>query len=313
MDRLPPGEGLPASHDNVDVSRADLETTADAAGHFGRDQARARTEKRVVDQLARPAVVDDRTAHALDRLLCGVSPTLLALSIAKRIVIGDLPHGGLLAAPLPVARLALAHRVPAGFMAPMVVAPAQGEMRLGPDDLSAQLKPAGDQIAADHIAVQRPVPHISDIAGKQRIGLPPAGAVIVEHLALRELAGTDPPTGSPRRIIADPIRGIAHHQVGLRSGQHRLDIRRVGAVATTDAVVSQQPDVAGPSDRLLGDIRDAVGIAQTTRPQTPQDLVKAIRLKADQIEIETAEFEITQLTAQQIGVPTPTRGQFIVS
>ena len=99
--------------------------------------ARARTEKRIIDQLARPAVVNDRTAHALDRLLRGVSPSLLALPIAKRIVIGDLPYGGLLATPLPVARLALAHRVPAGFMAPMVVAPAQGEMRLGPDDLSA--------------------------------------------------------------------------------------------------------------------------------------------------------------------------------
>src|SRR6516165_9681550 len=123
MDRAPPGEGLPASHDNIDMSRADLEATAGATGHFGRDQARARTEKRVVDQLAGSAVVDDRTAHALDRLLRGVPPTLLALSIAKRIVIGDLPHGGLLATPLPVARLALSHRVPAGFMAPMVVAP----------------------------------------------------------------------------------------------------------------------------------------------------------------------------------------------
>ena len=147
-------------------------------------------------------------------------------------------------------------------MAPMVVAPAQGEMRLGPDDLSAQLKPAGDQIAADHIAVQRPVPHISDIPGKQRIGLPPVGAVIVEHLALRELAGADPTAGSPGRIIAD-LRGIADHQLGLRSGQHRLDIRRVGAVATADAVVSQPPDVAGHRNRLIGDIRDGVGIAQT--------------------------------------------------
>src|SRR6516162_3405152 len=312
MDRAPPGEGLPASHDNVDVSRADLETAADAAGHFGRDQAGARTEKRVIDQLARPAVVDDRTAHALDRLLRGVSPTLLALSIAKRIVIGDLPHGGLLAAPLPVARLALAHRVPAGFMAPMVVAPAQGEMRFGPDDLSAQLKPAGDQIAADHVAVERPVPHISDIAGKQRIGLPPVGAVIVEHLALRELAGTDPTARAPGWIIADPIRWVAHHQMGLRSRQHRLDIRRNGAVTTADAMVSQQPNVAGLSDGLIGDIRDAVGIAETARPQTSQDLVEPVRLESGQSEVETAEFEITQLTAQQIGVPTPARGQFIV-
>src|SRR6516225_7361209 len=312
MDRAPPGEGLPASQNDIDISRADLETATDATGHFGRDQARARPEKRIIDPLARPAVVDDRTAHALDRLLRGVSPTLFPLSIGERIVIGDLPHGGLLAATLPVARLALAHRVPAGFMAPMVVAPAQDEMRLGPDDLSAQLKPAGGQIATDHVAVERPVPHISDIAGKQRIGLPPVGAVIVEHLALRELAGTDPPAGSPGWIITDPIRWVAHHQVGLRSRQHRLDIRRVGAVATTDAMVSQPPDVAGPSDGLIGDIRDAVGIAQTSRPQTGQDLVKPIRFKANQIEVKTAEFEITQLTAQQIGVPTPARGQFIV-
>jgi len=123
-------------------------------------------------------------------------------------------------------------------MAPMVVAPAQGEMRLGPDDLSAQLKPAGGQIAADHAAVERPVPHIGDITGKQRIGLPPVGAIIVEHLALRELAGTDPTAGSPGWIITDPIRRIAHHQMGLRSRQHRLDICRIGAVTTADAVVS---------------------------------------------------------------------------
>src|SRR6516225_10360191 len=179
MDRVPPGEGLPASHDDVDISRADLETAADPAGHFGRDQARARTEKRVIDQLAGPAIVDNWATHALDRLLRGVPPALFALSIAKRIVVADLPHGGLLAATLPVAWLALAHRIPAGFMAPMVVAPTQGEMRFGPNDLSAQLEPAGGQIAADHIAVERPVPHISDITGKQRIGLPPVGAIIV--------------------------------------------------------------------------------------------------------------------------------------
>ena len=105
MDRAPPGEGLPASHDNIDISRADLEATADATGRFGRDQARARTEKWVVDQLARSAVVDDRTAHTLDRLLRGVPPALLPLLIAKRIVIGDLPHSGLLAVTLPVTSL----------------------------------------------------------------------------------------------------------------------------------------------------------------------------------------------------------------
>src|SRR5215472_15440973 len=79
-----PGKGLPASHDNIDISGADLETAAAAAGHFGRDQARARAEKRVVDQLAGPAVVEDRAAHRLDRLLRAMPPTLLAPRAADR-------------------------------------------------------------------------------------------------------------------------------------------------------------------------------------------------------------------------------------
>src|ERR1700756_3035284 len=101
--------------------------------------------------------------------------------------------------------------------------------------------------------------------------------------------------------------------MGLRSGQHRLDIRRIGAVAAADAVVAQPPDVAGSGDGVIGDLRDAIGIAQTTRPQTSQDRFEPVWLEADQIEVKTAEFEITQLTAKQVGVPTPARGQFIVS
>jgi len=135
--------------------------------NFGGDQARTRTEKRVIDQLAGPTVVDDRTPHALDRLLRAVSPALLALSITERIVVGDLPHGGLLAVTLPLAGLALAHRVPAIFVTPMVVAAAQCKMLLDPDDLRSRLQPASRQIGADHTSLHRPVPNISaDIPGR---------------------------------------------------------------------------------------------------------------------------------------------------
>jgi len=34
MDRTPPGEGLPPSQDDIAIRRADLESAADAAGHF---------------------------------------------------------------------------------------------------------------------------------------------------------------------------------------------------------------------------------------------------------------------------------------
>src|SRR5882724_13670026 len=156
MDRAAPGEKLPASHDDIDISRVELEAVAHLAGHLGGDQARARAEKRVIDRLAWPAVVDDRAAHAFDRLLGAVPPALLALPVAKRVVVGDLPHRRLRAVALPVAGLALAHRVPAGFMLPMVIAAAQGEVLLGPDDLSARLQPAAGQIGGDNVAVQRP-------------------------------------------------------------------------------------------------------------------------------------------------------------
>src|SRR5205814_8978646 len=133
------GEVLPACQDDIHIGRADLDADAGAAGHLGCDQARARTEKRVIDQLAGPAVVDDRTAHALDRLLRAVSPALLSLSITERIVVGDLPHGGLLAVTLPLASLSHAHRVAAIFMTPMIVAAAQCKMLLDPDDLRPRL------------------------------------------------------------------------------------------------------------------------------------------------------------------------------
>src|SRR4051812_11419333 len=105
MHRGAPGEGLPALHHGIDISRVELDTAADAAGHFGCDQAGARAEERVIDNLPGAAVVDDRAAHALDRLLRAVPPALLALRVAERVVVGDLPHRRLGAVTLPVAGL----------------------------------------------------------------------------------------------------------------------------------------------------------------------------------------------------------------
>src|SRR6267143_6049964 len=163
MHRGPPGEDLPASHDDIDIGGAELETVADAAGHFGRDQTGARAEKRVIDCLAGPTVVGNRAAHAFDRLLGAVPPALLALPGAERVAVADLPDRRLRAVALPVAGLALAHRVPTGFVLPVIVAAAQREVLFSPDDLSAQLQPAGRQIGGDDVAVQSPVPDIGDI------------------------------------------------------------------------------------------------------------------------------------------------------
>ena len=106
MRRGAPSEALPALHDDIDISGVELDTAADAAGHFGCDQAGAGAEKRIIDRLAGPAVIGDRAAHALDRLLGAVSPTLLTLRVAERVVVGDFPDRRLGAVTLPVADLA---------------------------------------------------------------------------------------------------------------------------------------------------------------------------------------------------------------
>src|SRR5215469_1691905 len=198
MDRGASGEELPAPHDDIDIGGVELETVAGARAHLGGDQAGSRAEKRVIDQLAGPAVVGDRPAHALDRLLRAVPPALRVLRVAKRIVVGDLPECRLRAVALPVGRLAVAHRIPAAFVLPMIMAAVQREVLLRPHDLGAALKPTGGEISPDHLTMQRAVPHISDISGKQRISLFPVGAVVIEDLAACEIAATLVARCSPR-------------------------------------------------------------------------------------------------------------------
>src|SRR5437016_6907638 len=84
------GEELPSSHHDINIMGTELDAEAHTAGHLGGDHARPRAEKRVIDRLARPAVVGDRTAHALHGFLCSLPPALLALWIANRDVFGDL-------------------------------------------------------------------------------------------------------------------------------------------------------------------------------------------------------------------------------
>ena len=166
MSRDTAGEGLPALHDYIDIGGVELVPAADPTGHLGGDQARARAEKRVIDRLTGPSVVGDRAAHAFNRFLRPVPPTLLAFPVTKRVVIGDRPDRRLRAVTIPLAALALPHRVPAGLMLPVIIPTAQGEVLLDPDDLRAQLQPASRQAGGDDIAVQCSVPDIGDVAGK---------------------------------------------------------------------------------------------------------------------------------------------------
>src|SRR5580704_4904466 len=109
-------------------------------------------------------------------------PALLALPVAERVVVWEFPDRRLGAVALPVAGLALAHRVPTVFVLPVIVTAAQGEVLLGPDDLRAKLEPASSEAGGDDVAVQRSEPNIGGISGEQRIGFLPIRAIVIEHL-----------------------------------------------------------------------------------------------------------------------------------
>ena len=143
MSGVATGEGLPASHDDIDIGGVELETVTDTATHRSGDQCRARAEKRVIDCFTGPAVVDDWSAHAFDWLLRAMPPALLALR-AESIVIANLPQCRLLAVAGPVAESAGAHPVPASLVLPMIMTAGQCEMLFGPNDLIAKLKSAGE-------------------------------------------------------------------------------------------------------------------------------------------------------------------------
>ena len=110
---------------------------------LGGDDRGPRSGERLVDRLAGRAVVQHRPAHALDRLLRAVDRR--GVLVAAR----DRPERGLLAVAVPVALALLAHRVPAGLVLPVVVAAAEHQPLLGPDDLRADGEAAGDEALGD--------------------------------------------------------------------------------------------------------------------------------------------------------------------
>ena len=122
-------EPLPAFHRHINVGRIEFDPKANPPGGFRRDQGGARPGERLIDRLAGAGIVQHRAAHALDRLL-GAMP-----GFGVPIPAGNMPERGLFAVASPVALALLAHSIPAGFMLPVIIAPAQQKPFLGPDDL----------------------------------------------------------------------------------------------------------------------------------------------------------------------------------
>lgn len=95
----------------------------------------------------------------------------------------DGPYGRLLAVARPVRAGGSADRVPAWLMLPVIMAPAECEPILRPDDLGAHGKARGFDRLFDLAGVQAGVPDVGDRSRKERPGFPPIVLVIVDDLA----------------------------------------------------------------------------------------------------------------------------------
>ena len=60
MSRFAAGEGLPATHDRIDVLRIDLESITTAAGALCRNHGRATAEETIEDDVAPGRGIHDR-------------------------------------------------------------------------------------------------------------------------------------------------------------------------------------------------------------------------------------------------------------
>ena len=78
-------ELLQPANRHVDVSRIDLQTQTHTLGLLSSNQRRPRTEEWIVDSLSTPGVIQDRSAHELDRLLRPMSGGGLVPIATKRI------------------------------------------------------------------------------------------------------------------------------------------------------------------------------------------------------------------------------------
>ncbi len=140
MGRLP-GKGLPAAYCDIYEDWIDFDTVANAPGRLSRNQGRAATQERLIDRLARIAVVQDWPAHALNRLLRGV----LGLDIlsAGR----NAPERRLFAITGPIALFA--DGVPTRLVLPVVVALTHDQPFFGPSNLSPNCEAAVGEAVGD--------------------------------------------------------------------------------------------------------------------------------------------------------------------
>jgi hypothetical protein len=112
--------------------------------------------------------------------MVGDGVAFLALKCAG---VRDLPQRRLLSVAGPLPGSALADRVPARLMLPVIVTAAEHEVLLGPNDLRTDDERRRSQARLDDPGVETAMPDIGDVAREQGPGLTPIRAIVVFDLS----------------------------------------------------------------------------------------------------------------------------------
>ena len=156
------------------------------------------------------------------------------------------------------------------------------------------------------------MPAVDDIAGKQRPGLAPVGAVVVEHRSLGQSLRGDAPVALARRD---------------RSPRHRADRSRSrcgftpSSTRSTSSALVLSPQISRwlpSSQRSPGTLTGCSGTSGTSsgsvRPGVPR-LVSASDLQlaeAGQRQVEAEALQLAELEAEQLVVPAGVQRQLVV-
>ena len=159
----------------------------------------------------------------------------------------------------------------AWLMLPMIIATADHEARLVPDDLRADVEAACLQARCEGGGVKGGVPDIDHVAGKQRPCLAPVGAVVVQDRSLCQSLRCYAALLPPGWIVVHAITvDRSRSRCGFTPFEDTRDIVGIGAVAADQAMIAEEPDIARHADRLLRNVGNVVGIGQALRAAAGQ-------------------------------------------
>src|SRR5207302_714627 len=129
-----------------------------------------------------------------------------------------------------------------GFVLHMIVASADDEVRLGPDDLTADLETTRLQTCGNDDGFRAGMPDVGNRSSKPFPGVSPVGSIVVLNGSRRSVPFAESLV-APFRTIVDPIGRIGHHQDWPMFRDQVRDIGWIGGISASEPVRSENPKV----------------------------------------------------------------------